>query len=58
MISTETLRDRQEDIDWRREQNVKELKTQWNNYTPQKQVKFIREYPEIAEQILILLNNI
>lgn len=58
MISVETQRERQEDIDWRREEDVKFLKVQWNNYSPAKQVKMTLAYPEIVEQMLVLFKNL
>ena len=58
MISSETLRDRQEEKDFHREKDVKSLKLQWENYKPSKQVDLIRQFPEIAEGILILIKNL
>lgn len=58
MISSEALQQKQEDKDFRREQNVKELKRRWKTYNPSQQVKFTREFSEIAEMILTLIRGV
>jgi len=58
MISSETLRDRQEEKDARIERIVRALKKEWEAYSPYSQIEFIKSYEEVALYVLQLIKEV
>lgn len=58
MMSVETQREKQEDIDFHREEDVKKLEVQWKNYSVHKRIQMALSYPEIVEQMLVLFDKL
>ncbi len=57
MMALEDLKTRQEEKDSKRDHIITELRVQWFNYSPQKRVSLIKQFPEIAERILCLIES-
>ena len=58
MKAPEEIKQKQDDIDWRREEDVKKLKVQWYNYGGCKRVSLCKQFPEVAECILELIDKV